>query len=351
MKLLSRGLVMTEDGREINFQLDLTLDRRFELLETQRTERVTRELVDPLVINFDSAGVSLSKTSFAFDLNVDGRQEQISFVGQGSGFLVLDENANGRIDDGSEMFGARTGEGFAELAQHDLDNNLWIDESDPVFSQLQIWHTNSAGEKALMSLSEAGVGAIYLGYEQSQFRLTDELNNSLGEVKRSGIFLTEEGKVSSVQEVDLALHEQNSPNIQQQRAEEMAQRVNQLQAKADAQSQQFGPAPREASLDDLQSGPFSSGSSSSLSAAERAAEQRKLMKEKLEAIREQRLEQRQQRMEERQEYRQQQGELRVEKRQERELSLERSAENRAEREFSSSRQKGATLGSAKVPSQ
>lgn len=46
---------------------------------------------------------------------------------------------NGKIDDGSELFGARTGNGFNELAKYDSDNNHFIDAGDPVFSNLAFY--------------------------------------------------------------------------------------------------------------------------------------------------------------------------------------------------------------------
>ena len=53
-------------------------------------------LKDPLVVHFDGPLGELRDARFTFDLNADGHTEAMPFVGQGSGFLVLDRNANGR---------------------------------------------------------------------------------------------------------------------------------------------------------------------------------------------------------------------------------------------------------------
>jgi hypothetical protein len=41
-----------------------------------------------------------------------GKLESIPGLGASSGFLVFDRNANGKADDGSELFGATSGNGF-----------------------------------------------------------------------------------------------------------------------------------------------------------------------------------------------------------------------------------------------
>lgn len=84
-----------------------------------------------------------------FDLDCDGKEEEISSLGKGSGFLALDKNGDGIINDGTELFGTKSGDGFADLAEYDEDGNGWIDEDDGIFSQLRIWTKN---EKERMSL-------------------------------------------------------------------------------------------------------------------------------------------------------------------------------------------------------
>ena len=198
------GSVQTEDGRTINFGLFLAMDRS-ESLETSSELLIqSRAMMDPLVINFGSESATLTDRFFEFDLNADGTMEEVASLGSGSGYLMLDKNQNGIVDDGSELFGPQTGAGFGELAQYDSDGNLWIDEGDPIFEQLQIWVQNESGEDTLMSLSEANVGAIYLGSAESDFDLVSSEGIPLGRIKGNGLYLTEQGEVRSVQELDLA---------------------------------------------------------------------------------------------------------------------------------------------------
>jgi hypothetical protein len=45
---------------------------------------------------------------------------------------------DGRVNDGRELFGPITGDGFAELAAYDDDGNNWIDENDGIYDNLSI---------------------------------------------------------------------------------------------------------------------------------------------------------------------------------------------------------------------
>lgn len=196
----SVGTAVTADGRTIDFGITLEMSRSFEAAY----EIVGKEEIftDPLVINLDTNAASLSDVSFYFDLDSDGEAEEISSLGEGSGFLALDKNGDGKINDGSELFGARTGDGFGELAQYDQDGNGWIDEGDEVFSQLKVWTKCGSGDAKLLSLKEAGVGAIFLGSQGTQFTLTDSSGNENAMVRRTGVYLKENGQVGTVQHVD-----------------------------------------------------------------------------------------------------------------------------------------------------
>ncbi len=208
LQMGAMGTITTDDGRKVDFALGLDMARNFELEESLTQQVAARTLIDPLVISLDGGAAGLTSSSFSFDLDADGSEEEISFVSQGSGFLALDMNRDGQINDGSELFGTQGTEGFADLARYDGDGNKWIDENDEIFADLKVWTRNEQGEDQLLSLKDAGVGAIYLGSTASSFDLTDSENNLLGQVKRSGVFLTEQGQVASIQELDLAIHNQ-----------------------------------------------------------------------------------------------------------------------------------------------
>ena len=200
----AQGEVRTADGRTLQFDLDLAMCRDFTCTREQ-VRTGTTELRDPLVINFDGKACELSGKRFAFDLDLDAQAEQIPVLGDGSGYLALDRNGDAQINDGGELFGASSGNGFADLAKFDQDGNGWIDEADPVFERLRIWRTNGEGEARLTGLREEGVGAIYLESAGSPFKLADAANQTLGQIRATGIYLRENGGVGTVQQVDLSV--------------------------------------------------------------------------------------------------------------------------------------------------
>jgi hypothetical protein len=206
----TQGSVTTADGQKIDFMLQLDMHREFSLEQSLAITTEQREVIDPLIINLGGGTASLTSHSFSFDLNADGENEEISFAGQGSGFLAFDKNSDGKINDGSELFGATGLNGFADLAKYDEDGNKWIDENDAIFADLKVWTRDENNQDQLISLKDAGVGAVYLGASTGSFDLSDSENNLLGQVKRSGIFLTQQGQVASIQEIDLALRSPDS---------------------------------------------------------------------------------------------------------------------------------------------
>ncbi len=201
------GTVNTADGREINFNLSLSMARSY-YTQTDISLRLgdARQKSDPLVINFSGNAAQLTDQRFAFDLNSDGTaSEQINFVTGGSGFLAFDRNGDGVINNGSELFGTKTGDGFAELALLDADNNGWIDENDASYAQLSVWTRDSTGTDTLSSLQETNVGAISLARVSTPFEIKDESNALQGEVRASGVYLQESGGVGSIQQIDLTV--------------------------------------------------------------------------------------------------------------------------------------------------
>ena len=159
---------------------------------------------DPLVINFDGDTAELSDQKFFFDIDGDGVDDKISGLGSGSGYLALDKNGDGVINNGKELFGPESGNGFGDLAAYDDDGNGWIDENDAVWSKLKIWCKNPDGTDSLYTLADKGVGAICLQSVGTDFALNDAANNTNGYIRRSGIFLYENGDVGTVQHLDLA---------------------------------------------------------------------------------------------------------------------------------------------------
>lgn len=228
-----QGIAKTEDGREIDFNVDFSLSRRLTVAAGISMASAVN-FIDPLVINVGSDITSISDQSFFFDLDCDGVEEKVAGLGAGSGFLSYDRNGDGKINDGSELFGTKSGDGFADLSELDSDGNGWIDENDEAYGKLQVWLRGEDGVDRLLSLQEADVGAIFLGSASTEYSMyaeggsgnlspvaaentrtdqRDDASSNYAELagfglaammRSSGLFLRESGGVGTVHQVDLA---------------------------------------------------------------------------------------------------------------------------------------------------
>lgn len=199
------GTAITADGRELSFNISLEMSRSFTQMASESIDFGQPRLCDPLVINLNTNVASVSDQKFFFDIDADGIKDYISMLGADSGYLALDNNEDGVINDGSELFGTTSGNGFKDLLAHDEDGNGWIDEADSIFKKLKIWSMDEHGNATLIDLLEAGVGAIYLGYENTEFSLKNAENETNAVIQKTGLFLFEDGTSGTVQQMDLAV--------------------------------------------------------------------------------------------------------------------------------------------------
>jgi hypothetical protein len=125
--------------------------------------------LDPLILDLDGDGIETLDRGAAgvyFDHNVDLFAEATGWLSGDDGFLVLDENKNGVIDNGTEMFGGNGVSGLAELATHDSNGDGKITVADAIWSELRVWRdldedaVTDAGE--LFTLDAVGISGINL---------------------------------------------------------------------------------------------------------------------------------------------------------------------------------------------
>ena len=130
-------------------------------------------LAAPIVLDLNDNGVKLKKlsSSFAhFDMNGDGSAERTAWISRGDGFLVLDRNKNGAVDDGSEIsfVGDKPGakSDLDGLSAFDTNGDQTFSKDDQRFADFQIWRDRNGNgrsdEGELKSLSALGIASIAL---------------------------------------------------------------------------------------------------------------------------------------------------------------------------------------------
>ncbi|WP_181364212.1 hypothetical protein [Aeromonas sp. HMWF016] len=196
LNVVASASIETQDGQSLQLDLGFVLDWR--QLDISQRRTTLNALKDPLVLSLDGKIAGLTDARVRFDIDQDGKEDSLPGLREGSGFVALDRNGNGTIDDGGELFGARSSNGFGELTTLDEDGNGVLDERDSQFSALQFWQP----EQSPIALVELGVGAILLHPLDTPFNHLGESGNQ-GVLRQSGLYVTEQGKGGWVQQVDL----------------------------------------------------------------------------------------------------------------------------------------------------
>ena len=201
----AEGVIRTADGKNIRFAVELGMQRSYREESHVEIQMGAAQREDPIVINFPGSSAQLRDQRFDFDLNGDGEREALPLLAKGSGFLVFDRNGDGAVNDGSELFGALSGDGYADLKAIDDDGNGWIDSADAATSQLYLWLPEAGGSGKLLTLEEAGVAAVSTSSIATPFELRGQQNADLGAVRSTGLYLSTEETVGTTQQVDLSV--------------------------------------------------------------------------------------------------------------------------------------------------
>jgi hypothetical protein len=152
-------------------------------------------LNSPVIVDVDGDGYRLTSVDdgVRFDLDADGLAEQVAWTEEGSddAWLALDRNGNGRIDNGSELFGDKT-PAYADQIEPSATNGFValgfaegpsygggmadrrIDSRDAVFARLLFWkdenHNGLSEPNELTPVSSTRLMAIATEYREGRRR-------------------------------------------------------------------------------------------------------------------------------------------------------------------------------------
>lgn len=193
------GNICLADGSTRQFDVGYRMER-----SEQSTHLDVAAFKDPLAVDFGAPANALSKQGIEFDIDSDGKTENLRLPAGNSGVLFDDRNHNGKADDGSELFGPQTGNGFGELAQLDGDGNGWIDGGDAAFADLKLWQVADDGSSSVRSLADAGIGALATASAATPFTLKEN-GAAVGQVRASSVWLGETSGAGIVRQIDVGV--------------------------------------------------------------------------------------------------------------------------------------------------
>jgi len=169
---------------------------------------------DPLILDVDGDGIETralgqpSNSSVYFDFNGDGAKTNTAWISPDDGYLVLDSNNNGTIDNASELFsdytplnvGGTAANGFAALAQEDTDKDGVVNNLDANWNNLKIWRDiNQDGisqSDELLTMEQAGITGLNVAKTSTNQTLAN--GNS---IKGTGTYIKADGTTGQMADV------------------------------------------------------------------------------------------------------------------------------------------------------
>ena len=199
------GNICLADGSARHFDVGYRVDR-----SEQSSHLGVAEFKDPLVLDFRESTTRMSLSGVDFDIDSDGKSERLRLPVGNSAILFDDRNHNDKADDGSELFGPQTGNGFAELAKLDGDGNGWIDGGDAAYADLKLWQIADDGKSVVRSLANAGIGALSIANVETPFAVKEN-GETVAQVGASGVWLGEQGGSGVVRQINFGAVRKSAP--------------------------------------------------------------------------------------------------------------------------------------------
>jgi hypothetical protein len=133
-------------------------------------------MATPVVLDLDGNGISTTSAAHGvkFDVTGTGTNAKYGWTSTTDGLLAMDLNHDGKIDNGSELFGVgtklangrRAGNGYEAMAQVDSNGDGVLDAKDAHFKDLVVWvdanHDGVSEPGEVKSLSQLGIVSLDL---------------------------------------------------------------------------------------------------------------------------------------------------------------------------------------------
>jgi Ca2+-binding RTX toxin-like protein len=176
-----------------------------------RFSNTTVGMLSPIVLDLDGDGLDLrsrTKSDARFDMDGNGTRDDTGWLGKGDGFLVLDRNDDGIVNDGSELSflteSPTAKSDLRALASLDSNRDGAISADDARFGELKVWvdanrnGKTEAGE--LKSLADHGIASISLAGRA----IESEAKVGSNVVLATSTFTRTDGSTGTVGDVALA---------------------------------------------------------------------------------------------------------------------------------------------------
>ena len=188
------GALQLDDGTSISFAFDFSME-----VTWARYSAEQGPMQDPLLISLSGQPVELTGDSSSFDLKGDGQKSALPQLSAEQYYLAYDRNQDLKVNNGTELFGPISGNGFADLAAYDGNANGFIDAADDIWQHLYLWRP----QQQMLNISQTELAAISLESVATPMSFLNKEQQVLAQLQRSGLAFFADGTPALVQQIDV----------------------------------------------------------------------------------------------------------------------------------------------------
>ena len=188
------GALQLDDGSSISFAFDFSMEVSWARFSAQQGP-----MQDPLLISLSGQPVELASDSSSFDLKGNGQKSALPQLSAEQYYLAYDRNQDNQVNNGTELFGPISGNGFTELAAYDGNANGFIDAADDIWQHLYLWQP----QQQMLNISQTELAAISVESVATPMSLLNNEQQVVAQLQRSGLAFFADGSPALVQQIDI----------------------------------------------------------------------------------------------------------------------------------------------------